>query len=46
MLEGWLSFIFEVTPEGAIVWQLTLTGAPVGNAPGWFYKAQRICQDN
>lgn len=37
------SVIFEVTPEGEIVWQLKLMDAPVGSGPGWFYKAERIC---
>jgi len=35
--------IFEVTPEGEIVWELRIEDAPVGRAPGWFYKAERIC---
>jgi hypothetical protein len=38
------SVIFEVTSAGEIVWQLRLKCAPVGQNPGWFYKAQRICQ--
>jgi hypothetical protein len=36
--------IFEVTSGKEIVWQLRLNNAPVGKNPGWFYKAQRICQ--
>ena len=38
------SVIFEVTPDSEIVWQLKLKDVPVGQNPGWFYKAQRICQ--
>lgn len=37
------SVIFEVTPEGEIVWQLKLKDVPARRSPGWFYKAQRIC---
>jgi hypothetical protein len=37
------SVIFEVTPAGEIVWQLKAINAPVGQNPGWFYKAQRVC---
>ena len=37
------SVIFEVTPEGEIVWQLKVKDVPTGTRPGWFYKAQRIC---
>ena len=40
------SVIFEVTPDGDIVWQLGLKNAPAKRgdkrAPGWFYKAERI----
>ncbi len=38
------SVIFEVTPEGEIVWQLKLADVPAWRKPGWFYKAQRICR--
>jgi len=38
------SVIFEVTPEGEIVWQLQLVGVPAWRKPGWFYKADRICE--
>jgi len=38
------SVIFEVTPAGEIVWQLKVYDTPVGNQPGWFYKAERICE--
>lgn len=38
------SVIFEVTPDGEIVWELRLKNASVGQDPGWFYKAQRICE--
>lgn len=36
------SVIFEVTSDGEIVWQLKIKDSPVGNSPGFFYKAQRI----
>ncbi len=39
------SVIFELTEEGAIVWQLRLKNSPVGSSPGVFYKAQRICEN-
>ena len=35
------SVVFEVTPEGRIVWELALD-VRTGKAPGWFYKAERI----
>ncbi len=38
------SVIFEVTSDGEIVWQLKVKDTPAVNTPGWFYKAQRICQ--
>jgi len=38
------SVIFEVTPDKEIVWQLRLYQIPVGQAPGHFFKAQRIVQ--
>lgn len=44
LVEGEESVIFEVTPQGEIVWELKLQDAPVGNRPGWFYKAQRTCE--
>jgi hypothetical protein len=37
-----ISTIIEVTPSGEIVWRLSLKSTPVGNGPGWFYKAERI----
>lgn len=37
------SVIFEVTPAGEIVWQLKLKNTPADRSPGWFYKAQRMC---
>ena len=40
------SVIFEVTPEGEIVWQLKLKDMPTLHSPGWFYKAERICTNN
>jgi len=36
------SVVFEVTPDGAIVWQLKIKDAPVTHNPGLFYKAQWI----
>jgi len=36
------STIIEVTPSGEIVWRLELKNNPVGENPGWFFKAQRI----
>jgi len=38
------SVIFEVTSEREIVWQLKVKNTPAINSPGWFYKAQRVCQ--
>jgi len=38
------SVIFEVTPQKEIVWQLKVKDTPATDSPGWFYKAQRICQ--
>jgi outer membrane protein assembly factor BamB len=38
------SVIFEVTPQGEIVWELKLKDTPAERSPGWFYKAQRMCQ--
>jgi hypothetical protein len=38
------SVIFEVTPEGEIVWQLKLADVPAWRKSGWFYKAERISQ--
>ena len=37
------SIMFEVTPAKEIVWQLRLYQVPVNQAPGYFFKAQRIC---
>lgn len=37
-----ISTMIEVTPAGEIVWRLDLEKKPVGNNPGWFYKAQRV----
>jgi hypothetical protein len=34
--------VIEVNMDGEIVWELRLKNAPVGQNPGWFYKAQRI----
>lgn len=42
--EGDDSIIFEVTPEREIVWQLKLKDTPASGSPGWFYKAQRVCE--
>ncbi len=39
------STVLEVTPAGEIVWQLKLQDTPAENRPGWFYKAQRICEE-
>jgi len=39
------SMIFEVTPAREIVWQLKVKDVSVGRSPGWFYKAERICED-
>lgn len=37
------SKIFEVTPDGEIVWQIAIKGQIIKRySPGWFYKAQRI----
>jgi hypothetical protein len=36
------SAIFEVTPDGEIVWQLKVKDAPATGSPGYFYKAERI----
>lgn len=36
------STIIEVTPEGEIVWQLTLKGYAADLSPGFFFKAERI----
>lgn len=38
------SVIYEVNPDKEIVWQLRLYETSVGQRPGHFYKAQRICQ--
>ena len=38
------SIVFETTFEGEIVWQLKLKDTPAEKSPGWFYKAQRVCQ--
>lgn len=37
------SIMFELTPSKEIVWQLRLHQVPIGQAPGHFFKAQRIC---
>ena len=34
--------IFEVTRSGEVVWQLEYKNNPVGNNPGWFFKAERL----
>ncbi|MBI5525543.1 MAG: hypothetical protein HY897_04350 [Deltaproteobacteria bacterium] len=36
------STMIEVTPEGDVVWQLTLRGVEAAGTPGYFYKAQRL----
>ncbi len=36
------SMMIEVTVEGEIVWALKVVDEAVGNAPGWFYKAERL----
>jgi len=46
-----VSVIREVTPEKEIVWQLVLLDSPAVEphgrpGPGWFYKAQRLCQED
>ena len=43
--DGDVSVVFEVTPAGEIVWQLKLKDTPAERSPGWFYKAQRVCQE-
>jgi len=45
MVDGDDSVIFEVTPDGEIVWQLKLKDTPATGSPGWFYKAERLCQE-
>ncbi len=37
------SVIFEITPEGEIVWRLRLKNILIGKSPGVFYKAERSC---
>ena len=39
------STIIEVTPEGDVVWQLTLHGVAVDGSPGLFFKAERVGTD-
>ncbi len=39
------SIVMEVTSAGEIVWQLNLKDSPAEGSPGWFYKAQRVCQE-
>jgi hypothetical protein len=41
-VSGQESRIMEVTSAGEVVWQLRLKNSPVGQNPGWFYKADRI----
>jgi hypothetical protein len=36
------SVIFEITPDGEIVWQLKIKDSPAINSPGFFYKCQRV----
>ena len=36
------SVIFEITENGDIVWQVRLYETPVGQRPGYFFKAQRL----
>ena len=45
LVEGDDSVVFEVTPDGEIVWQLKLKDTPATDTPGWFYKAERVCQE-
>lgn len=45
MMPGDESIIMEVTPDGEIVWQLKLKDTPATGSPGWFYKAERVCQE-
>ncbi|UCF09519.1 MAG: aryl-sulfate sulfotransferase [Candidatus Bipolaricaulota bacterium] len=37
------SVIFEVTPDGRIAWEIGLRGVSADGSPGWFYKAERLC---
>ena len=39
------SVVMEVTPAGEIVWQLELKDTPATQSPGWFFKAERVCQE-
>ena len=39
------SIIMEVTPDGEVVWQVKLKNTPATGSPGWFYKAERVCQE-
>jgi hypothetical protein len=39
------SSMIEVTPEGDVVWQLTLRGYSAARSPGHFYKALRIGEE-
>ncbi len=38
------SVILEITTDGEIVWQLQLKNSYTGQDPGFFYKAERICE--
>jgi hypothetical protein len=42
--DGQESVIFEVSQDDEVVWQLKVMDTPADNSPGWFYKAQRLCQ--
>ncbi|MCD4783627.1 MAG: PQQ-binding-like beta-propeller repeat protein [Candidatus Eremiobacteraeota bacterium] len=36
------STMFEVTPDGTIVWEMLASGIDVSNSPGVFFKVQRL----
>jgi len=38
------STIFEVTPDGEIVWEMRIKDTPAEDSPGIFYKAERYCE--
>lgn len=38
------SVILEITAAGDIVWRLRLKNSPIGQSPGVFYKAERVCK--
>ncbi len=45
LMTGDDSVVLEVTPDGQIVWELKFKDTPAPNSPGWFYKAERVCQE-